>query len=243
VHLFDLIYYLCHILLNLKKHTTVIISCISFKGGVGKSTSSINFSVALAKMGYKVCLVDADDTTKSSMKWAGRRDAKEHTPRIQTVGIYEPKGFIQNVKGQYENYDALIIDSPPTDKPVSSKIILASSIVIIPVVPKGAVDLWIVEDFLKRYEELQDSTGTTIPAFFLINQYKPGLNLHSAFESSLAKYAEAYGVGILKSKFHDRVAYGECVGKGIGVVEYINQNAKAEVQAAVKEILTAYNKL
>lgn len=219
----------------------MILSCISFKGGVGKSTSSINFSVALAHLGYKVCLVDADDTTKSSMKWAGRRDAKERTPRIQTVGIYEPKGFIQNVKGQYENYDALIIDSPPTDKPVSSKIILASSIVIIPVAPRGAVDLWIVEDFLKRYEELQDSIGVAIPAYFLINQYKPGLNLHSAFEVNLEKYAEAYGVGILKYRFHDRVAYGECVGKGMGVVEYSNPQAKIEVQNATNEILRIYN--
>lgn len=221
----------------------MIISSISFKGGVGKSTCATNIATCLARKGYNVCLVDADDVTKSAMKWAGRRDAKEHKPRIQTVGVYEPKGFIQAVKGQYEHYDALVIDSPPSDKPVSSKIILASSMVVIPVAPKGAVDLWIVEEFLKRFEEIQDSMGSTIPAFFLMNQFKPALNLHRAFEENLKKYAEAYDIGMLKARFHDRVAYGECIGKGLGVVEYDNIQAKKEVTAVVDELLAAYQEL
>lgn len=216
----------------------VIISSLSFKGGVGKSTFATNIAVAFAKKGYKVCLIDADDVTKSAMKWASRRDAKGHEPRVQTVGVYEPKGFIQAVRGQYENYDVLVIDSPPSDKPVSSKIILSSSMVVIPVASKGAVDLWIVEDFLQRFEQIQDSVGTKIPAYFLLNQYKPGLNLHRAFEENLAKYSEAYEVGVLTAKFHERVAYGECIGKGLGVVEYDNKLAKNEVNFAMEELLT-----
>lgn len=221
----------------------MIISSLSFKGGVGKSTFATNIAVAFAHKGYKVCLVDADDVTKSAMKWASRRDAKGHEPRVQTVGVYEPKGFIQAVKGQYENYDVLIIDSPPSDKPVSSKIILASSLVVVPVASKGAVDLWIVEDFLQRFEQIQDSVGVSIPAYFLLNQYKPGLNLHRAFEENLSKYGDAYGVEVLASKFHERVAYGECIGKGLGVVEYENKFAKNEVNFAMEEILAISQKL
>ncbi len=39
---------------------TKIISFISQKGGVGKTTSTINFAMALALAGYKILLIDAD---------------------------------------------------------------------------------------------------------------------------------------------------------------------------------------
>jgi len=85
--------------------------------------------------------------------------------------------------------------------------------------------------------------GSSIPAYFLLNQYKPALNLHRAFEDNLRKYADAYGVGMLEARFHDRVAYGECIGKGLGVVEYDNPSAKKEVTAAVNELLAVYQEL
>jgi len=41
-------------------HTARVIAVTSGKGGVGKTTVSINMGVALSRMGYRVCLIDVD---------------------------------------------------------------------------------------------------------------------------------------------------------------------------------------
>ena len=54
----------------------MIISFINQKGGVGKTTLSINVASALANAGHKVLLIDADKQG-SSTAWASLR---EETP-------------------------------------------------------------------------------------------------------------------------------------------------------------------
>ena len=43
-----------------------VISFLNFKGGVGKSTSTVNVAKVFHEMGYKVLVIDADSQGNSS---------------------------------------------------------------------------------------------------------------------------------------------------------------------------------
>lgn len=220
----------------------MIISSISYKGGVGKSTFAQNLAVVLAHIGYKVCLIDADKTLATT-SWSGKRLEKEINPAVQVVELTEPKSIVGNVKLLYKDYDVIIIDSPPALSPMASKILFVSHLVVIPVTPTGGSDLWVTEKMVHRYLDIAEQMERPLPAYFLINRFESNVRLHKSYLRVLDKYEEEYGVKILESKLGSRVAYGEANARGIGVVEYDNKKAKKEVNALVKEIIEIYENI
>ena len=60
----------------------MIISFLNQKGGVGKTTLSINVAAALAARGHKLLLIDADKQCSAST-WAGLREE----PAFQVVSM------------------------------------------------------------------------------------------------------------------------------------------------------------
>ncbi len=75
--------------IELKDVKNVIIVA-SGKGGVGKSTVSVNLSIALARHGFKVALVDADIYGPSIPKMFGIEDVKPEVSAIGDKDMYFP---------------------------------------------------------------------------------------------------------------------------------------------------------
>lgn len=216
----------------------MIISSISYKGGVGKSTIAQNLAVSLAHKGNKVCIVDAD-MANVTVKWSGVRLENELEPNIQVVGMTDEKALVGTVRQLYNDYDVVIIDSPPSYHPISAKIMLSSHLILMPIKPTGKSELWTARDLLERYDNINDVANRVIPAFFIVNDYEERPSFHKIFVSSLAELGEEFNVKTMKTMIHHRIAYGEVNSMGMGVVEYTNKKAVNEFEDLTKEVLAA----
>src|SRR5271166_2293363 len=111
---------------------SLVISFVNQKGGVGKSTLSINVAACLSQLGQKVLLIDADKQGTSST-WASLRP--ESTFRL--VSIARENMALDAMK-LAADYDFTVIDGPPQAEAISRSCIVASDLVVVPIEPGGA---------------------------------------------------------------------------------------------------------
>ncbi len=209
----------------------MIISVTSLKGGVGKSTIAQNLAVCFAHNGYKTCIVDSD-TNKSSLRWAGFRS--EDLPNIPVFGSEDGRVLTQTIRGLYEDYEVVIIDGTPSLNKVTSKIIMLSDLVLIPILPSG-LDLWATEIFLERYQDAEDQKEEKITGYFIMNQFDPRYNL----SKDLMEVLEGSEIRPLETTIKQRMVYREAVLEGKGVYECTNKKAKEEIIRLTNEVQQA----
>lgn len=220
----------------------MIISSISYKGGVGKSTIARNLAVYIAKAGQKVCLVDADETMATTEWFADRQENEsKKLPFIQVVQMTDPKAIIPSVKGLYNDYDVIIIDAPPSINPIASKIMLLAHLIIIPVAPKGKQDYTVTAKFVDRYEEIMQQKEAKTPAYFLLNMFR-NTNFNKAFEEVLKEYGETSGIGLLQTKISELTDHAEATQEGLTAYEYSRGKAMKEIKSLCEEIITIAQK-
>lgn len=199
----------------------------NLKGGVGKTTIAQNLAVCLAHLEYKVCIIDTD-TNQNSMEWFDARS--EDLPEIMVVSVTD-KGLSKSVKKFSETHDFIIIDGTPSLTDIATRIILASDILLIPMLP-SAHDFRTLKLFFARYEQALEFRDT-IPAYFILNQYNDRIKLDREIHGLL----EGQNAGLLKTTLKKRVVYKSAAVDGMGAYEYDDPKAKVEMFNLTKEVL------
>ncbi len=212
----------------------MIISCISYKGGVGKTTISQNVAVALATAGHKVCIVDADESGNTA-DWAESRT--DDLPIVRVIAEKNENKIALHIKKMYQDYDFIVVDSPPSQTPISSIIILISHLVLIPVLPKGKQETNTINQLIEKIENLEATKDKEIDYRFIINEYNPRINSHSQFVEIMI---QMFGDKVIGSKLHHRVAYSEVTHVGKGVVEYEDEKAALEIIQLTNELTSIF---
>ena len=85
----------------------IIISLISQKGGVGKSTLARSIATVAATDGAKVFLVDTDYNQQTSVKWNKRRNEHNWKPAINAEAFRDYNDALEFI----DDYDIIIIDT------------------------------------------------------------------------------------------------------------------------------------
>lgn len=126
----------------------MILSFLNQKGGVGKTTLSINVATCLSLKKQKVLLIDADPQN-SSLDWIAIR-RKESL--FTVVGLTKPI-IHKEVSKLVKNYDHIIIDGPPRIYDVAKSAIVTSDLVVMPVQP-SPYDIWAANEVVSLIKEV-----------------------------------------------------------------------------------------
>jgi chromosome partitioning protein len=203
----------------------MILGVLNQKGGVGKTTISINLAATLAKHGRRVLLVDADPQG-SALAWSSRR---EREPWFPVIGMAKPT-LHRDLPDLVRGYDVAVIDGPPRVSEVARAAILASDLVLIPVQP-SPYDVWASADTIRLIREARQFRGE-IKAAFLINRKIAKTAIGRDVMSALEEFAD---VPVLATALGQRVVFAESAAQGLSVIE------AAPASDAAKELVSLTN--
>ncbi len=204
----------------------MIISFINQKGGVGKTTLSINAAAYLAAQGHKVLLIDADKQGSSST-WASLRT---ETP-FQVVSMAR-ENMAKDALKLAADFDYTIIDAPPHAEAISRGVIIASDLVVIPIEPSG-LSSWASDVTVSQVRQAQDYKET-LKCGFVVSR-KIG---KTVIGRQIRQLVEDAGIHIFTADVENRVAYAESLTMGKNIFEWAaDDKAAREIQTLTTELI------
>jgi chromosome partitioning protein len=209
------------------------IAVSSLKGGVGKSTIALNLATCLHRAGHRALVIDTDPQG-TCRTWAAKAaDSEQDGPPVVAM---DSKSLRRDLERVSHGFGVAVIDCPPRMGAETRAAMLASDLVVMPVIP-GAADVWALQETIAVLEEARQFR----------DELRAVIVLNRADRTTLAKLAmqalEDLDVRVLDATLRNRVAYGEATLAGLGVVDYApDSDAAFEVRRFAKAVLAAVRK-
>jgi chromosome partitioning protein len=205
----------------------MIIAVLNQKGGVGKTTLSVNLAAALALSGQRSLLIDADPQG-SALDWQAARQGESLFP---VVGMAKPT-LHKDVPALAAGYEQVVIDGPPRVNELAKSAILAADLILIPVQP-SPYDVWAADEIVKLIREAA-LYKEALRGVFVITR-KIG---NTAIGRDVAQALKDYPFPVAAAAIGQRVVFAESAASGLSVLEAEPKGqATKEIQSLVHELL------
>lgn len=200
-----------------------IIAILNQKGGVGKTTLSINLARAIQLAKCKVVLIDADPQG-SSRDWNSTNEGK----LLPVIGLDRKtlEADIKNIQG----YEYAIIDGAPQLKEMAVAAIKSADIVLIPVQP-SPLDIWATSDLIELIKERQTIANNTPKAAFIVSRQIQNTTVGKEVREVLFQS----GIKVFENGTFQRVAYSDTLATGNTAVDVAGK-AKEEIESITNEL-------
>lgn len=205
----------------------MVISIISQKGGVGKSTVAINLALAFASLPDKpnIALVDADEQ-RSCLN-----TLSEH--HYDNLSLYEaivkPHKIIENLK-----HKIIVVDTPPHSNETAYQAAAVSELVVIPCQP-SPLDLRALAPTIKALFVIKEQYNPNLLCRFLVNRVQHRTTLSNEIRETLERLYPL--VPVLKTVLYDRQAYKQSLLTGLSVIDFDRRSLAAlEIYQLLDEI-------
>jgi chromosome partitioning protein len=134
----------------------------NLKGGVAKSTSSIDTALTLAAQGGRVLLVDADATNRTCLKWS---TLAAEWPASVAVAPWEVADLARRIQAVEGDYDHTVIDTGPQRPKILGQALLVTDDLLVPVSPSPA-ELEQLKDTFRLAAEVDARSPTFAQVLF-----------------------------------------------------------------------------
>lgn len=208
----------------------LVITLAHQKGGVGKSTLSLNLYGYFVQSGYKCVVVDIDPqgsitTLLQVFDESGKVQIIERT-RFNTYSELE---------SLIESFDIVLIDTPPYLSRELFECLAISHFVLIPC-KASPFDALAVVQTLELIAEEQERNPNLTPAIVLTMTIA-----NTSLPQQIRESLEKHGVPILKTEIGNRVTYAKSLLFSGNVVTEETGKAKEEITSLAEEIIALLN--
>lgn len=206
----------------------VVMTLLSQKGGVGKTTLARALAVALARAKVNALLADCDARQSTAAQWNKMREERRLSPHLNIATSETMTEALEQAK----TFEVVIVDLPGHTSRSTLEAAQKSHVIVHPTGPT-------LDDLYPSVLLFHELAGAGIPKERLV--FALCRTLVKAEEDAAREYLERAGYEVLPGTLGEKLGYRQAHNRGASALETDDKVLNAQASALVDAILRKAN--